>query len=141
MKMKETDFSRRVDDLGRIVIPKDVRVKTGIEDGEPFEIMYDKNGVYFKRYKPMQESDESIEWQSEFAYILKFIKESEGDIIYMEQLRALWTAFCLHQNIDVDTHKYDDAMLDIVECLKKTDSSLYKCEFEKFYNEMSKYLV
>ena len=141
MKMKETGFIRRVDDLGRIVIPKDVRVKTGIEEGEPFEIMYDKNGVYFKRYKPMQESDESIEWQSEFAYILKFIKESEGDIIYMEQLRALWTAFCLHQNIDVDTRKYDDAMLGIVECLKKTDSSLYKCESEKFYNAMSKYLV
>ena len=89
----------------------------------------------------MVKNEEKIEWQSEFAYILKFIKESEGDIIYMEQLRALWTAFCLHQNIDVDTRKYDDAMLDIVECLKKTDSSLYKCEFEKFYNAMSKYLV
>lgn len=147
MKMKSTGIVRRMDDLGRLIVPKEVGVKAGVQEGEPFEIMYDENGVYFKRYDPMQESEENeekIEWQTEYAYILKFIRESEDGegVVYMEQLRALWTAFCLHQNIDVDAYKYDAAMLDIWGGLNKTENSAYnRFEYKKFYNAMSKYLV
>ena len=42
--MKATGFVRRIDDLGRIVIPKEIRKTLKIKDGEPFEIFIGKNG-------------------------------------------------------------------------------------------------
>ena len=54
MGLKPTGIIRRVDDLGRIVIPKVIREKLGIEDGEPLEIFIDKDGgVVFKKYTPI----------------------------------------------------------------------------------------
>lgn len=46
----ETESVRRVDDLGRIVIPKTIREKIGINDGDPFVICYNDRGVFFKKY-------------------------------------------------------------------------------------------
>jgi AbrB family looped-hinge helix DNA binding protein len=39
--MKATGIVRRIDDLGRVVIPREIRQKLGIKDGEPFEIYTD----------------------------------------------------------------------------------------------------
>ena len=47
--MKTTGIIRRVDDLGRVVIPKEIRRSVGIREGDPLEIfLYD--GVCFKKY-------------------------------------------------------------------------------------------
>ena len=47
--MKSTFIIRRVDDLGRVVIPKEIRRKVGIMEGEPLEIYLVDNGVAFKK--------------------------------------------------------------------------------------------
>ena len=50
--MKATGIVRRVDDLGRIVIPKDIRRTIGIHEGEPLEIFIEgKDTVCFRKYK------------------------------------------------------------------------------------------
>ena len=50
--MKATGIIRRVDDLGRIVIPKDVRRAIGIREGEPLEIFIEgEDTVCFRKYK------------------------------------------------------------------------------------------
>lgn len=41
-KFKPTGIVRRIDDLGRIVIPKDYRSKCGVEIGTPYEIFVEK---------------------------------------------------------------------------------------------------
>ncbi len=52
--MKATGVVRRVDDLGRIVIPKEIRRTMRIREGEPMEIFIDGGGsVIFKKYSPM----------------------------------------------------------------------------------------
>lgn len=48
--MRATGIIRRVDDLGRIVIPKEIRETLRIEDGEPMELFIEDNGVFFRKY-------------------------------------------------------------------------------------------
>lgn len=48
--MKATGIVRRIDDLGRIVIPKEIRKSLGLKEGTPMEVFIDNDGVVFKRY-------------------------------------------------------------------------------------------
>lgn len=48
--MRATGIIRRVDDLGRIVIPKEIRETLRIEDGEPMELFIEDDGVFFRKY-------------------------------------------------------------------------------------------
>lgn len=52
--MKATGIVRRIDDLGRVVIPKEIRRTMRIREGDPLEIYTDNNGeVIFKKYSPI----------------------------------------------------------------------------------------
>lgn len=54
--MKATGIVRRIDDLGRVVIPKEIRRTMRIREGDPLEIFTDKDGVLiFKKYSPIGE--------------------------------------------------------------------------------------
>ena len=54
--MKATGIVRRIDDLGRVVIPKEIRRTMRIREGDPLEIFTSKDGeVVFKKYSPMGE--------------------------------------------------------------------------------------
>jgi stage V sporulation protein T len=50
--MRATGILRRVDDLGRVVIPKEIRREMRIREGDPLEVFVDKNEglVCFQRY-------------------------------------------------------------------------------------------
>ena len=53
--MKATGIVRRIDDLGRVVIPKEIRRTMRIREGDPLEIFTGKEGeVVFKKYSPME---------------------------------------------------------------------------------------
>ncbi len=57
--MKATGVVRRIDDLGRIVIPKEIRRTLRIKEGDPLEIFTDKEGeVILKKYSPIGELSE-----------------------------------------------------------------------------------
>ena len=54
--MKATGIVRRIDDLGRVVIPKEIRRTLRIREGDPLEIFTDRNGeVILKKYSPIGE--------------------------------------------------------------------------------------
>ncbi len=60
--MKATGIVRRIDDLGRVVIPKEIRRTMRIREGDPLEIYTEKDGeVIFKKYSPMGELSEFAE--------------------------------------------------------------------------------
>lgn len=50
--MRATGIVRRVDDLGRIIIPKEVRRMNGISEGTPMELFTTNDGIYLKKYIP-----------------------------------------------------------------------------------------
>ncbi|MDF2884694.1 MAG: stage sporulation protein [Clostridiaceae bacterium] len=57
--MKATGIVRRIDDLGRVVIPKEIRRTLRIREGDPLEIFTDREGgVILKKYSPIGELSE-----------------------------------------------------------------------------------
>lgn len=66
--MKATGVVRRIDDLGRIVIPKEIRRTMRIREGEPMEIFTGREGeIILKKYSPM---GELAKLAKEYAYVL-----------------------------------------------------------------------
>ena len=60
--MKATGVVRRIDDLGRIVIPKEIRKILRIKEGDPVEVFTDKQGeIILKKYSPIGELTEFAE--------------------------------------------------------------------------------
>ncbi|MBQ1821793.1 MAG: AbrB/MazE/SpoVT family DNA-binding domain-containing protein [Clostridia bacterium] len=53
--MKATGIVRRIDELGRIVIPKEIRRVLRIREGDPIEIFTDEDGVVLKKYARIRE--------------------------------------------------------------------------------------
>ncbi len=50
--MKSTGFARKVDQLGRVVIPKELRRTLGIAEKEGLEIFMDSDKIIFQKYEP-----------------------------------------------------------------------------------------
>ena len=66
--MKATGIVRRIDDLGRVVIPKEIRRTMRIREGDPLEIFTNNDGeVIFKKYSPM---GEMMSFATDFAAAL-----------------------------------------------------------------------
>jgi AbrB family transcriptional regulator (stage V sporulation protein T) len=67
--LKATGIVRRIDDLGRVVIPKEIRRTLRIREGDPLEIFVDRDGeVILKKYSPIGElSDFAKEYAESLA--------------------------------------------------------------------------
>ena len=52
--MKSTGITRKIDELGRIVIPKEIRRNLGIRDGESLEIFTDEDSIILKKHSQME---------------------------------------------------------------------------------------
>lgn len=69
--MKATGIVRRIDDLGRVVIPKEIRRTMRIREGDPLEIYTNPDGeVIFKKYSPVGEISETA---TQYAEVLSKI--------------------------------------------------------------------
>lgn len=60
--MRTTGIVRRIDDLGRVVIPKEIRRQLRIKEGDPFEIFLEGNKVCFEKYSPIDAEN----WEAAF---------------------------------------------------------------------------
>lgn len=61
--MKATGIIRRVDDLGRVVIPKEIRRNLGIYEGEALEIYIEDGGVLFKKFETNLSLEAKTLWE------------------------------------------------------------------------------
>lgn len=93
--MKATGIIRRIDDLGRVVIPREIRRTIGLSEGDPLEIYVENDGsVIFKKYQPTFSSQMetmldqlnneldyvSTENRGEYLRLLTVIKEKVKEI-------------------------------------------------------------
>jgi len=59
--MKATGIVRRIDDLGRVVIPREYRKVINVREGDPLELFLIEDGIIFKKYNPSETINDSIE--------------------------------------------------------------------------------
>lgn len=82
--MKATGIVRRIDDLGRVVIPKEIRRTLRIREGDPLEIFVDRDGeVILKKYSPIGELGDFAQEYADSLY------ESTGHIALISDRDAI----------------------------------------------------
>lgn len=84
-----------------------------------------------------------IDRSTEFAYMIQFADDRFLDEeLGRDQFRALWTAYCFHHDIHVDTGKYDADMLQLWDAVQKVDRETADwSDFDSFDGFMCRYLV
>ena len=114
--MKATGIVRRVDDLGRVVIPKEIRRTMNIREGEALEIFIEDKKVIFQKYIPFEEnlSEVSAEW----------VKSHAKEIVFVNSINGVTT--CGFSNGRIASVKYNssdkfDLNVAICYCAKKAD--------------------
>ena len=70
--MKTTGIVRRIDDLGRIIIPRDIRRTMHIHEGDPIEIGIDCSALVLMKYRP------NVDYHDRFKEIQEDIKNEEN---------------------------------------------------------------
>lgn len=100
--MKATGMVRRIDDLGRVVVPKEVRRSLRIREGDPLEIYTGPGGeIIFKKYAPDNTNDVVI-------YLVQSARALGFDIGVYDDLGA-WrggsTAGSIRGRIDLEAEK------------------------------------
>ena len=94
--MKATGIVRRIDDLGRIAIPKEIRKTMKIREGDPLELFAKDDVLCLKKYHPYDESDWSMAAKLVKAVIPDFklldgfgdnVNQSHGPFMYPKNLQ------------------------------------------------------
>ncbi len=78
--MKSTGVVRRIDDLGRVVIPKEIRKSLRIRDGESVEFFLDSDNIVLKKYSPFSNLDSFYR-----AYVDSVYPEINGNIMIVDR--------------------------------------------------------
>ena len=82
--MKATGIVRRVDDLGRIVIPKEIRRNFGINESDPMEYFIDGESIVIKKYNGESEKSETSENEKEQTQrMIGLTKENVCQLLYI----------------------------------------------------------
>ncbi len=81
--MQATGIIRRIDDLGRIVVPREIRRKLNICDGDPMELFIDGKNLVWTKYNPgepllqsaisLREDVNEADWLDDHAKLLELI--------------------------------------------------------------------
>lgn len=85
--MRATGIIRRIDDLGRVVIPKEIRRTLGMKEGDPLEIYTDKDTVIFKKFNELS-----------FFDVMKDLISNEDGLTTEEKTALLFTLNLIKKN-------------------------------------------
>ena len=121
--MKSTGIVRRIDDLGRVVIPKEIRRAARIHEGDALEILYEGSMICFKKYKVDEEefAQKCAMWVEGFRnYILSItFVDNTTHVMFMVGGAV--------KNVSVKFHPKDKFDMNVAICY-----AAKKCGFEMF---------
>ena len=91
--MTKSGITRRIDELGRIVLPKEIRINLGIREGEPLEIYVENNSIVIKKFSQVENikdiSNKVCNIISDICKIDLIITDREKIIVTSNKLKNL----------------------------------------------------
>ncbi len=134
--MKATGIVRRIDDLGRVVVPKEIRRTLHIRDGEPLEIFTNREGgIILKKYSPIGElgelAEEYVEAVAQVAKCTVCVADRDTIVAAAGPCREQFSGKTLHADL---IHCMEERKTVLA---KETDSSFCRIteDDEKVYSE------
>lgn len=101
-----------------------------------------KIGGYLDAAQYIERQFTMINRTAEIGYMKAFIIESDfAEDVYCVQLLSLWTAYCLHQSLEVDTMDYDDDLLSLWYAMNGTKGTCRWSSYSEFSQFMRANLV
>ena len=91
--MKTTGIIRRIDDLGRIVIPKELRRNFRINNGDTLEVFVDMDSIILKKYSPMETIEEAAS-----RYVDSFNKVIKHNIVVCDKDKVIAVSGSIKKN-------------------------------------------
>ncbi len=96
--MKETGVIRRIDELGRIVIPKEIRKRLRVGPGDLLDIYTQDKQIIFSKYSQISELEENLE------HLLKAFSNNHLDIVVTSSSEVISSTYKdIHKNDLIDT--------------------------------------
>ncbi len=106
--MKATGIVRRIDDLGRVVIPKEIRRTLRIKEGDPLELFTTREGeVVFKKYQPFEEHD----WVKAKNLVRAVFPNLQFGLYNDLGEKQTATNISFYKTIDIDDNVYDNNVI------------------------------
>lgn len=134
--MKATGIVRRIDDLGRIVIPKEIRRSLNIREGDPLELFTMDGGVCFKKYSFISENqiffDKLYKGLTDNDNFIVAITDTDRIISGKERYLGTNLSKALSDEICKEKYKYTDEN-QVVENIPLTDDEYNKFFVKKIY--------
>lgn len=91
-------------------------------------------------YEKSEELQGFINKSAELEYLKNFVHGGDFDEkLYQDQLRSLWTAYCFHHNLTVDTQEYDNTLLGLWNLLDVQQDAWM--DYDTFDSSLCKFLV
>lgn len=92
--MKSTGITRRIDDLGRIVIPKEIRKNLKIKENEVLEIFINNDEIILKKFSPFNDSEKVL------SDYIKVINDMTGnDVIITDRDKVILSSKNLEEKL------------------------------------------
>ena len=119
--MKATGVVRRIDDLGRVVIPKEIRKTMRIKDGESLEFFLDSDNIVLKRYSPFENVESFYK-----SYVDSINSALENDVLIVDRDKIVAFAGALKKEYLGKTisNSIDKIIQDRTTLVKKENSDL-----------------
>ena len=98
---------------------------------------------YHAAAQMMESMQGTVSREAEMEYLKEFVRKGWFDEeLARDQLRCLWTAYCFHQRLDVDTSGYDSGLLDLWDTMAEEEAEKAGwSDYDSFDNFMCRYLV
>lgn len=104
--MKSTGVTRKIDELGRIVIPKEIRRNLGIRDGESLEIFTDADAIILKKHSEMGKYEDIGQ---KLCELISSIYKT--DIILTDREKVIATSF----KVNLNNKKIEQRLINLID--------------------------
>ena len=130
--MQEIGIVRRIDELGRVVIPKEIRKTLRIREGDPLEIYTNKEELVFRKYSPIATLGDSLKT------VADALEEMLGKTCYITDTDSVLYASnskpraCVGKKLSAEAQQTITDRKSVIACKMKGTNPIKLCSCEEF---------